>query len=119
VTAARDYLAAVQQRADAATDCGYAIDGRGGFEEPCARHATSWRWYQDVGHEDCLMPACDLHENKGGVWMAQMHAALTAALDLADLHDETERYSGQPWGDVPVHELRSAITDALTGRNDQ
>mgnify|MGYP006949407230 CR=1 FL=1 len=78
MSTARDFLAAVQQRADL---CSH-YQGVAG----------------DLGRTD--VPA--------------LVAALTAALDLADLHDETERYSGQPWGDVPVHELRAVITAALT-----
>ncbi len=45
--------------------CGHTIV-RDGIEEPCDRPAFGWRWYQDVPHEDCLEPACTIHENVGG-----------------------------------------------------
>ena len=65
--------------------CGYSIAyGPDWHEEPCDRPAPSWRWYQDVEHEDCLERACLLHENRGGVRMAKMRSALLAVLDLRD-----------------------------------
>jgi hypothetical protein len=41
----------------------------------------------------------------------RLRARLEAVQALAERYDETDRYGGQPWGDVPVWELR-AVLDA-------
>lgn len=52
--------------------CGYTLVDDNNEEYPCDAPAPSWRWYQDVEHEDCLSPACERHENAGGIRMAEM-----------------------------------------------
>jgi hypothetical protein len=46
---------------------------------PCGEPATSWRWYHDVEHEDCLLPACEDHANEGGRRMAELIARVRKA----------------------------------------
>ena len=43
--------------------CGHLVHDQDGLEAPCDRPTTGWHWYQDVGHEDALGEACDLHVN--------------------------------------------------------
>ena len=73
--------------------CGYAIVNEDGGEEPCGCPAASWRWYQDVEHEDSLDVACDWHENEGG---RRLHAA----------EAERDRLAAE------VTTLRSQVADA-------
>lgn len=54
--------------------CGYESADNDGMLEPCGEPATAWRWYQDVEHEDCLLPACADHANEGGRIMAELLA---------------------------------------------
>jgi|GEM_PF-5429824 len=117
---ARSELDQIRQRAENATTCGHEVPVQDGWVEPCGRPATSWRWYQDVEHEDCLERSCDLHENKGGVLMGSMVAALTAALDLADEYERDDREHLDRFGQHhpvayhPYPRIRAAITDHLT-----
>ncbi|MGC4151517.1 MAG: hypothetical protein QM628_00365 [Propionicimonas sp.] len=78
--------------------CGHTVIDRHGVEQPCERPAPSWRWYQDVEHEDMLTPACIVHENLGGMLMADARDRLTRAHQIAlDLADTLERH------DVDIH----------------
>lgn len=82
--------------------CGYAVVDSEGFEGPCDRPATGWRWYQNVEHEDCLEAACSIHENEGG---RRMHAAeeklalieVTVALWEAGAVEMRSEASRSPW----------------------
>ncbi|SFO60248.1 hypothetical protein [Amycolatopsis rubida] len=56
--------------------CGFTIVLPDGAEAPCGKETTGWRWYQDVGHEDALEPACDWHANEGGRRMHEMAVKL-------------------------------------------
>lgn len=68
--------------------CGYTVADQDGEQGPCDRPGTSWRWYQDVEHEDCLDVACEWHENEGGLRMYRLTADLVAARKLiASLSD--------------------------------
>lgn len=66
--------------------CGYTLVDGEGEEYPCDRLATSWRWYQDVPHEDVLTEACVIHENEGG---RRMHEAETIVDQVRVMHDDT------------------------------
>ncbi len=62
--------------------CGYTLVDVEGEQYPCDRPAPSWRWYQDVEHEDSLDEACGLHENEGGRRMAQQAEQIADVLAL-------------------------------------
>lgn len=44
-----------------------------------------------------------------------MLEVINAVLWLMEQHDETERYGGHPWGDVPVFALRRKIEEIVQG----
>lgn len=71
--------------------CGHIVEGE--VIVPCGQPATSWRWYQDVEHEDCLLPACEEHANEGGRRMARLTAERDALLakDAHTCHDKCPR----------------------------
>ena len=101
--------------------CGYAVTDAEGIEQPCDRPATGWRWYQDVGHQDCLLPACDWHANYGGDRMHAAEAELSRLRGVVEavqaLADEWERRAGdraaRPKSRIDMHEAVDSIRAAL------
>lgn len=100
--------------------CGYAVTDREGIEGPCDRDATSWRWYEDCGHEEVLEPACFWHENESG---KKIHALTSRLASVEALADEWERIGedGLPHGGCldmhrhHAHALRAVLgSDAHT-----
>lgn len=84
--------------------CGYAVTDKDGYQQPCDRPATGWRWYQDVEHEDTLEAACDWHENEGG---RRMHDAEAAILRVAEL---ARWWSGNnSWQRAAAKAVRAAL----------
>jgi hypothetical protein len=83
------------------TDCGYTLVDKDGEEYPCSRPAISWRWYQDVAHEDCLERVCDLHENKGGVRMAALQKQINDLLRKVELAQQYGVYFPPNHDDAP------------------
>lgn len=64
--------------------------------------------------EAALRIAQALQQN-GYLARANQKSILHAVDALADIYDETQRYGGSAWGDVPVRELRKALADPKPG----
>jgi len=102
----------MQDKADAATEGPWIVRFGAPFsvwqeqadtwtELPVARHVQSGADAEFIAMARTAMPA--------------LLSALKSILALCDEHDESERYSGVPWGDIPVVDARKALTDALEG----
>lgn len=84
------------------TRCGYALVDEDGEQYPCDRPALSWRWYQDVEHEDSLDYACELHENEGGRRMSNLLLRLGIERARADAAEAKLTSVGYVEGHVPA-----------------
>ena len=119
---ARDYLAAVQQRADSATDGPWEADGT----EVSQHWSRPQPWETVASSEVACMAYCyggsarGIERKADAEFIAasrtdvpRLVAALTAALDLADRADHFDGYA-DPEGIVTTDAIRAAITAALT-----
>lgn len=105
---ARDFLAAVQQRADAATDGPWTQRNYTGDVVGNSSVLYGDRFgVRDIPWDDAEFIAAARTD------VPRLVAALTAALDLADRADRFNGYA-DPEGVVTTDALRAAITAALT-----
>ena len=129
---ARDYLAAVQQRADAATNGPWTAVRI--YHRPESRYADDhWCWQvgpqgdpgddDDESFVDCIredeLDASDLAEliAASRTDVPCLVAALTAVLDLADRWERGATRWADPLPVPPeVEQLRAAITEHLTSK---
>lgn len=106
---ARDFLAAVQQRADAATDGPWITEGTHVVHPPWEADDDTY-WVADAFEEG---PNVDfIAASRTDV--PRLVAALAAVLDLADSVTQHDELGHREWGDVPGWKVREVITDALT-----